>query len=82
MTSNTKSHIDLSKAVDPTKAPRVPMANWDLDGTVLKNSENSKSLPSPFEVHGRGGTMVILMAGMFYMGTVMFMVYMAKAALG
>jgi hypothetical protein len=84
MTSTTKSYIDLSKAVDPTKAPHVPFQEWGLGGSAEKNVNESipKPFPSPIEVHGRRGTMVILMAGVFYTGIVLFLVYMAKAALG
>ena len=77
--------IDLSKAVDPTKAPNVNLKAWGFDASADERSNDQSSqkiLPSPFEAHGRKGTLVILLAGALYMSTVLFMVYLAKAALG
>jgi hypothetical protein len=82
MMTAPKKYFDLSKAVDPTKAQHVPLDDWDLDKTTGASDVKAKAMPSPIEAHGRCGTMVILTAGAIYMGTVLFMVYMAKAALG
>lgn len=81
MTPIRKQHIDLSKAVDPSNISHVPLEAWSMNRTGPKEKK-AKSLPSPFNTHGKKGTIVILMAGALYMSTVLFMVFMAKAALG
>jgi hypothetical protein len=81
MTKTKNTYIDLPKAVDHSKNPHF---RFQAGGVVfeVEKKKTQKKRPSPFDVHGKRGTMVILMAGALYMGTVLFMVYMTKAALG
>ena len=80
MTKTKKTYINLSRAVDSTPS-HSPIQERGFS-IVVRKLKTQKKRPSPFDVHGKRGTMVILMAGALYMGTVLFMVYMTKAALG